>query len=82
MQGLVPHPEFAPILQQHCVALASDCDDPEPEVIELAERLEDAMMLPFVLFCDGQGKYLGGWSGALSPVTFRSLLSQVIPQPA
>ena len=29
MEGVVPRPDVAPLLQEHFVALASDCDDPE-----------------------------------------------------
>jgi len=57
------------------VALASDCDDPEPEVLALAEQLEDAYMLPFVLFADAEGRFVGGSSGAVNPLTFRKTLA-------
>ncbi len=49
------------------MAVASDCDEPEPEVIEIAQELEDAMMLPFVLFTDANGKYIDGYSGVVTP---------------
>ncbi len=49
------------------MAVASDCDEPEPEVIEIAQQLEDAMMLPFVLFTDANGKYIDGYSGVVTP---------------
>jgi len=54
-------------LQQHFVALASDADDPEDGVLSLAYRLEDAMMLPFVMFADAEGRFLEGSSGAVKP---------------
>ena len=43
---------MAPLLKEHFVALASDCDNPEDEVVALAQKLEDAMMLPFIIFAD------------------------------
>ena len=77
MQGVVPHPEIAPLLQRGFVALASDCDDPEDEVIALAQNLEDAYMLPFVVFADAQGNFLGGSSGAVNPVAFKRTLEKL-----
>ena len=74
MQGVVPHAQIAPLLAQGFVALASDCDDPEEEVIDLARQLGDANMLPFVVFADAQGKFLGGSSGAVNPVSFKRTL--------
>jgi thioredoxin-related protein len=77
VQAVVPHPDIAPRLQRDFVALASDCDDAEPEVLELAERLEDASMLPFVIFADEQGRFLAGASGAQSPASFARLLDRL-----
>ena len=74
MQGVVPRPDIAPLLQQGFVALAADCDDPEPEVEALAMQLENAMMLPFVLFADASGRFQAGSSGAVSPQAFRQTL--------
>ncbi len=79
VQGVVPHAEIAPLLQQHFVALASDADDTEPEVLELAEKhLEDAYMLPFVMFVDGDGKFLAGSSGSINPISFKRILTGLI----
>ena len=58
---------MAPLLSEHFVAVASDCDEPEPAVIEIAQQLEDAMMLPFVLFADAEGKFIDGYSGVVTP---------------
>ena len=77
MQGVVPRPDVAPILQEKFVALAADADDSEPEVEELAMKLEGAMMLPFVLFCDADGQYLGGTSGMVIPERFVEMLEEV-----
>ncbi len=55
------------MLQACFVAVASDCDEPEDEVIALAQKVEDAMMLPFVLFADADGNYLDGYSGVVTP---------------
>ena len=78
VQSVVPRPDVAPLLQQHFVALASDCDDPEDEVLALAEHLQDATMLPFVLFADARGRFLGGSSGAVQPASFVKALQQHI----
>jgi hypothetical protein len=77
VQGVVPRPDVAPLLQAGFVALASDADDPEESVLRLAYRLEDAMMLPFVLFSDAEGKFLGGTSGFVNPVAFRATLEKL-----
>ena len=77
MQGAVPHPEIAPLLQQHFVAVASDCDAPEDSVLKLAYELEGASMLPFVIFADADGKFVGGSSGAVNPVSFKSTLEEL-----
>ena len=77
MQGVVPRPDVAPLLQQRFVALASDADDPEDEVIQLAHQLEDAMMLPFVFFTDAEGRFLAGSSGFVNPATFKSTLEKL-----
>ena len=80
VQNVVPRADIAPLLQEHFVALASDCDDAESEVEELAMKLEDAMMLPFVLFADGNGQFLDGSSGAVSPTAFRATLERLVAE--
>ena len=77
MQGIVPRPDVAPILRSHFVALAADADDCEPEVIALASNLQDAEMLPFVLFADSQGRFLEGSSGAVDPKRFVQTLQRL-----
>jgi hypothetical protein len=77
VQGVVPHPEIAPLLREGFVAVAADCDAPQDEVLALAERLEDAYMLPFVIFADAQGRFLGGSSGAVNPLSFRRELESL-----
>ena len=67
MEAVIPRPDVAPLLQEHFVAVASDCDEPEPGVVEIASKLEDAMMLPFILFADAEGNYLDGYSGVVTP---------------
>jgi thioredoxin-related protein len=78
VQSVVPHPQIAPLLQQHFVALASDCDDAEDPVNELALNLPDATMLPFVMFADASGKFLGGSSGAVNPLSFKHTLEELV----
>lgn len=79
MQGVVPHPQVAPLLQAGFVGLAADCDDPEDEVLALAEHLEGAYMLPFVMFADAEGTFLAGASGSVSPLWFKKQLEKLRP---
>jgi hypothetical protein len=78
VQAVIPRPDVAPLLQEHFVALAADCDAPEPEVEELAVKVPDAMMLPFVILTDSNGQYLDGYSGAMTPQALRSMLERAI----
>jgi hypothetical protein len=78
VQGVVPRPDVAPLLQEHFVALAADADDPEDELIDLAGNLENAMMLPFVLFADAEGRFLAGSSGAVNPARFVETLGELV----
>lgn len=59
------------------MALASDCDEPEPQVIEIARQLEDAMMLPFVLFADAKGQFVDGYSGVVTPPYLIKMLTKL-----
>jgi len=77
VQGVVPRPDVGPLLSAHFVALAADADDCEPEVLELAEKLEDAAMLPFVLFADSEGRFLEGSSGAVDARRFAQTLERL-----
>ena len=58
--------------------MAADVDDAEPEVTELAMRLEGAMMLPFMLFADSTGQYLEGTSGLVHPTAFLETLKRLV----
>lgn len=78
VEAIVPRPDVAALLREHFVALASDADDAEDPVIDLAQNLEDAMMLPFVLFADGEGRFLGGSSGAVDPKGFARTLGELV----
>ncbi len=82
MQGVVPHPEIAPLLQKGFVALASDCDEPEEQVELLAGHLEDAYMLPFVIFAGPDGRFLDGMSGAVNPLSFKRRLEKLSAGPS
>ena len=77
----MPRSDIAPLLQQGFVALAADCDEPEPEVEALAARLENAMMLPFVMFADSSGRFLSGTSGAVYPQSFKQTLEALRASP-
>jgi hypothetical protein len=77
VQGVVPRQDIAPLLKEGFVALASDADDPEQDVLRLAYNLEDAMMLPFVIFADKEGRFAGGSSGFVNPAAFKAALEQL-----
>ncbi len=79
MQGVIPQPAIAELLKPHFVGLASDCDAPEPAVIDLiSEHLADGMMLPFVLVTDSQGAFLWGSHGAMNPDSFKETLLDIL----
>ena len=77
MEGVVPHPQVAPILQDHFVGLAADADADDQDVIQLAMKLEGAMMLPFVIFTDEQGEFLDGYSGTTTPPYFLKTIQKL-----
>ena len=72
----MPRPDIAPLLSEKFVALASDCDDPQDEVLAMAARLEDAMMLPFVLIATPDGELVEGSSGSVTPDALRGMLER------
>jgi predicted NBD/HSP70 family sugar kinase len=76
VEALVPRPDVAGVLQAGFVALAADCDDPEEEVVDLAQRIENAYMLPFVIVADANGQFLAGASGAQTPEGLLGLLGE------
>ncbi len=78
MEAVVPRPDIAPILQEKFIALASDCDDPEQEVVQLAMKLEDAMMLPFILIANSEGEFVQGMAGGVDPKAFAAMLNQAV----
>ena len=81
MQGVIPQPEIAEILSKHFVGLATDADAPEEEVVALGmAHLADAMMLPFLMLVDGDGRWLGGGSGAVAPDRFREQLLDAVAE--
>jgi len=57
------------------VAVAIDCDQPDPEVKKLgALHMSWARSLPFVLYTDADGKFLHGTAGGRSvPVLLEDL---------
>lgn len=71
-------PGVEALLTERFVPLASDCDDPEPQVLEMAmASLAGATMLPFVLFADPDGNVLGSHSGAVDPASFQEALESL-----
>lgn len=78
MQGVIPQAAIAHLLQERFVALASDIDAPEAELIDLAAtNMPDAMMLPFVLILDAEGRFLAGSHGAVQPAGFLETLQRL-----
>lgn len=77
VQNVIPRSDVAPLLQEHFVAVAADADQPEDAVLQLAMKLEDAMMLPFVMFTDAQGNFLEGYSGAATPPHLKKVLARL-----
>lgn len=76
MQAVIPTPAIASLLQKSYVALAADCDDPEPEVRDLAMHMVHATTLPFVMLADADGKFVAGSAGRVDPEALRKLLEQ------
>ena len=71
----MPRPDIAPVLREGYVALAADCDAPEEEVVDLAGKIENAYMLPFVIVADSNGQFLAGASGMQTPEGLLGLLT-------
>lgn len=82
VQNVLTRPEIQELVRERYVVLASDCDEPEDEVFDLAHKLEDAMMLPFVLIVDAQGQFIEGSSGAQDPATLKRTLERLAPERA
>ena len=79
VQAVLPRPDVAPLLSAHFVGLAAEADDTEPEVEELAMKLEGAMMLPFVLLTDADGRFLDGYSGVVTPPYLIRTIQKLVP---
>ncbi len=65
-------------MQERFVALASDVDEPEPEVHRLMSELKNATMLPFVVLADAEGNFLDGSAGAVQPERLKTMLEGVL----
>lgn len=78
---MIPRPDIGPLLREHFVALAADADDAEPEVEELAMKLDGAMMLPFVIFADAEGRFVDGYSGVVTPPFLLRKLRELAGEP-
>jgi hypothetical protein len=78
VESIVPGQAAGALLRDRFVALASDADDTEPPIVDLAmQHLPDATMLPFVLFTDADGRFLDGSSGLVDPARFRATLERL-----
>ncbi len=60
------------------MGLAADADAAEEEVVQLAMKLEGAMMLPFVIFTDAEGNFEQGYSGAATPPQFLETIQKLV----
>jgi len=79
VQGVVPQPAIANLLQDRFVALAADIDAPEQPLVDLLmANMSDAMMLPFIVFTDAKGNWLRGMQGAVHPDRFRETLEELV----
>ena len=66
------------VLRESFVAVAIDCDGPDPAVRALgAANMSHARMLPFVMFTDENGKFLEGSEGGASAPSFLAALERV-----
>ena len=80
MQSAIPHPQVASRLGAHFVGVAADADSADPRVLQLAMQLEDANMLPFVIFTDDAGAFQTGYSGVgTAPRLVRALDEMGVP---
>lgn len=79
VQSVLPRTEIAESIERGFVLLAADCDSAQAEVEELALKLENATMLPFVLIVDGQGQFIEGFSGVIEPQTLLRALERLSP---
>jgi thiol:disulfide interchange protein len=82
VQNVLTREDLRELVEERYVMLASDCDEPEDEVLDLAHKLEDAMMLPFVLIVDAQGQFIEGSSGAQDAGTLKRTLERLAPDRA
>jgi hypothetical protein len=78
IESIVPGQAVGALLRDRFVALASDADETEQPIVDLAmQHLPDATMLPFVLFTDAAGGFLDGSSGLVDPTRFRATLERL-----
>ena len=79
MEGVIPRPDVAPMLQNGFIALAADADADDPDILQVAMQVPDAMMLPFVIITDADGTYLDGYSGVVTPPYLKKTLEKHSP---
>ncbi len=66
------------VLRESFVAVAVDCDRPDPAVRALgAANMGHARMLPFVIFTDESGRFIEGSEGGASASSFLAALERV-----
>lgn len=74
IETVVPRPDVGPLLAEHFVSLAADCDEPEPEIDELVDHVEAVFALPIWVLAAPDGSFLAGSSGAVDPAELRAAL--------
>lgn len=66
------------VLRESFIALAVDCDRPDPAVRALGiAHMSGARMLPFIMFTDENGRFLHGTEGGASVESFLADLERV-----
>ncbi len=79
VETVLPQPPIAALLNEHFVCVASDCDHPEPEVMQIGrQHMPHARSLPFVLYLDSNGNFLYGTTGGRSAEAFKADLDHVL----
>jgi thioredoxin-like negative regulator of GroEL len=73
-------PAVADKLNSHFVTVSADADSDDDAIMELAMQVEDASMLPFVMFADAEGQFLDGFSGLGSVKDLAAMMDRLIAQ--
>lgn len=75
--NVIPRDEIKSLLGERFVCVAADCDADDDQVADIAAKLDNAEMLPFVMVTDARGQYLDGLSGRIAPDGLHRLLERL-----